>query len=333
MSPLAEVAAVFLKLGSTAFGGPAAHIAMMEREVVGKRAWVTSDELLDLIGACNLIPGPNSTELALHLGHRRAGRAGLLVAGFCFIMPSALITAALAHAYVTYGTRPDVAGYLLAFKLLILYVVAQAVYRLSRTALKSARHVALAGLAAALLALGANELSALIGCGLAALVGLSRRASATPHPGMAPLVAPILAMPAIALVSPGALFAYFLKIGSILYGSGYVLIAFLRADLVLDYGWLTDAQLIDLVALGQITPGPLSSTATAVGYVLAGPAGAALATAGIFLPAFIFVALSGWLVPRLRASAAAGAFLDGVNVGSLVLMAWATGASVVRSLH
>lgn len=332
MSPLAEVAAVFLRLGCTAFGGPAAHIAMMERELVEKRAWVTADELLDLIGACNLIPGPNSTELALHLGHRRAGRAGLLVAGFCFIMPSTLITAALTHAYVSYGTRPDVARYLLAFKLLILYVVAQAVYRLSRTALKSSRHIAIAALAAALVALGANELSTLFGCGLAALLAVPRRAPAG-SPGMAPLVAPILAAPALVVVTPSALFAYFLKIGSILYGSGYVLIAFLRADLVLNYRWLTDAQLIDLVALGQITPGPLSSTATAVGYVLAGPAGAALATTGIFLPAFIFVALSGWLVPRLRASAAAGAFLDGVNVGSLVLMAWATGASVVRSLH
>lgn len=332
MTPLAEVAQVFLTLGCTAFGGPAAHIAMMERELVQKRAWVTADELLDLIGACNLIPGPNSTELALHLGHRRAGWPGLIVAGLCFIMPAALITAALAHAYVTYGTRPDVARWLLGFKLLILYVVVQAVTRLSRTALKTRAHAGVAVLAGALVACGARELPVLLGCGAAALALLPRRPSAPPSPGVAPWLAPLVGAPVVALtVTPAALFLYFLKIGSVLYGSGYVLIAFLRTDLVVERGWLTDAQLVDLVALGQITPGPLSSTATAIGWVLAGPAGAACATLGIFLPAFLFVAVSGWLVPRLRASPAAGAFLDGVNVGSLVLMAWATALAVARS--
>ena len=329
MSPLAEVAQVFLRLGCTAFGGPAAHLALMEREVVQRRGWVTHAELLDLIGAANLIPGPNSTEVALHLGHRRAGWPGLLIAGFCFIMPSTILTAALAHAYVTYGTRPDVARGLIVLELVILYVVAQAIVRLTRTAIKSRRHAALAAFSVALLAAGVDELATLIACGGAALLVLPRgptpaRPAPYPEPvaGGAPL-APLLATPALAGIGSGALFLYFLKIGSILYGSGYVLIAFLRADLVGRWHWLTEAQLVDMVALGQLTPGPLSSTATAIGWLLAGPAGAAAATAGMFLPAFMFVACSGWLVPRLRSSPTAAVFLDGVNLASLVLMTWA----------
>jgi len=314
--PLREVALLFLRLGCVAFGGPAAHIAMMEDEVVRRRGWLTREEFLDLLGATNLIPGPNSTEMAIHIGHRRAGWPGLVVAGACFILPATLMVAALAWGYVRFGRLPAVAGILYGLKPVMIAILVQALWLLGRTAIKSRglAVLALAALAASLLHV--HELVVLLAAGAVALAVRWRRV-----PAAAALV-PGLAV-AAAASSPGVIsvFLIFAKIGSLLYGSGYVLIAFLRADLVERLGWLSAGQLLDAVAVGQITPGPVSTTATFVGYLVAGWAGAAAATLGIFLPAFLFVAASGPLVPRLRRSPRAGAFLDGVNVASLALMA------------
>jgi chromate transporter len=329
---LKELAALFLKLGTVAFGGPAAHTALMEDEVVRRRRWVTRDEFLDMVGATNLIPGPNSTELAIHVGYRRAGLAGLLVAGACFILPAALIVAGIAWAYVRFGQRPEVAGVLYGVKPVVIAVVAQALWRLAGSAVKS-KFLALVGATALGAALfGVDELVVLFAAAaVSAAVPLARRrrrddaspaAAAVPGPlwlAAWPATAATVAGPA-AGVALGPLFLVFLKIGSVLFGSGYVLLAFLRADLVERLHWLTETQLLDAVAIGQVTPGPLFTTATFVGYLLAGPAGAAVATVGIFLPAFAFVAASAPFIPRLRRSPLAGAFLDGLNVASLALM-------------
>ena len=320
---LLELAAVFLKLGATAFGGPAAHIAMMEDEVVRRRGWLNRDEFLDLIGATNLIPGPNSTEMAIHVGHRRAGWLGLAVAGVCFILPATAIVWALAWAYVRFGRLPEAAGLLYGVKPAIIAVVLQALWSLGRSALKT-RGLTVAALAcAALSAAGVNELALLFGAGATVALGrrLMRRAQAPAALLLMPV--PSLGLGVLATVQPfqlATLFLVFLKVGAVLFGSGYVLLAFLRSELVVRLGWLTEAQLLDAVAVGQVTPGPVFTTATFVGYVLGGHAGAAAATAGIFLPAFFFVAVSGPLVPWLRRSAVAAAFLDGVNVASLALM-------------
>ncbi len=322
---LRELAVLFLRLGTTAFGGPAAHIAMMEDEVVHRRGWLTRDEFLDLVAATNLIPGPNSTEMAIHVGHRRAGWPGLLVAGGCFILPAALLTLALAWLYVRFGTLPAAGGFLGGVKAVILAVVVQALWRLGRSALRTRFLAFLCAAATAASALGAHELLVLLAGGLVA--ALARRARGF-RPQAAALLAPVLgtAAPSASAAPFGlwALFLFFLKTGSVLFGSGYVLLAFLRADLVERWGWLTEQQLLDAIAAGQITPGPVFTTATFVGYVLGGFPGAALATLGIFLPAFVFVAGSGPLVPRLRRSPAAGAFLDGVIASSLALMAVVT---------
>ena len=326
---LADLAGLFLKLGTTAFGGPAAHIAMMEDEVVRRRQWLTRDEFLDLVGATNLIPGPNSTELAIHIGRRRAGWAGLLIAGACFILPATLIVTAVAWAYVRFGQLPRAESLLYGVKPVIIAVVIQALWGLGRSALKT-KLLGVVGAAAAVLSLlEVNELAVLFGTGI--LVAVARTLGVgKPSAGVAPLlaVAPVLpiaaaANSAAAVATPFGLwpmFLFFLKVGSVLFGSGYVLLAFLRADLVDRWHWLTEGQLLDAVAVGQFTPGPLFTTATFIGYLLAGASGATLATVGIFLPAFCFVAISGPLVPRLRRSAFAGAFLDGVNVASLALM-------------
>jgi chromate transporter len=330
-STLAEIARLFLRLGATSFGGPAAHIALMEHEVVRRRGWLTHGQFLDLLGATNLIPGPNSTEMAIHVGWHRARWAGLLVAGACFIAPAALIVLACAWAYVRFGHRPEAAGLLYGVKPVVIAVVVQALERLGRHALKSKPLIALAALCVALNALGVNELVVLFGAGLlvaclrwASLIG---RGGSRPTGGMAavPVALAQVGMPAgAAPFGLLPLFLFFTKVGSVLFGSGYVLLAFLRADLVQRWGWLTEAQLLDAVAVGQVTPGPVFTTATFIGYVLGGLPGAGLATLGIFLPAFVFVALSGPLVPRIRRSPAAGAFLDGVNAASLALMAVVT---------
>ncbi|MCM2255308.1 MAG: chromate efflux transporter [Vicinamibacteria bacterium] len=324
---LREVALLFLRLGTTAFGGPVAHIAMMEDEVVRRRGWVSREEFLDLLGATNLIPGPNSTELAIHLGHRRAGWTGLVVAGIAFVLPATLIVWALAWAYVEFGQRPAAVGLLLGVKPVILAIIAQALWGLGRTALKNGTLALVAALSALASVLGVNELVVLFAAG--AGLALTRISAGGGDRGG---LAAALPLPALALLGAAtptafslpALFLSFVKIGSVLFGSGYVLLAFLRAEFVVRLGWLSESQLLDAVALGQVTPGPLSTTATFVGFVTGGHAGAVVATLGMFLPAFFFVAISGPLVPRLRRSPLAGAFLDGVNAASLALMAVVT---------
>ena len=319
---LGELARVFLRLGTISFGGPAAHVAMMEDEVVRRRGWLTRDELMDLYGAANLIPGPNSTELAIHIGHRRGGWPGLLVAGSCFILPAFLIVSVIGWLYLRFGHLPQVGALLWGIKPVIIAVVAQALVRLARTAVKSVWLGVLGACALAAAALGVNELLVLFGGGAVALAVASlRRPKLT---SFLPLVGVPLAPAAATAFGLVPLFLVFAKIGAVLFGSGYVLLAFLRADLVQRLHWLTDAQLLDAVAVGQMTPGPVFTTATFVGYLLGGPPAAVVATVGIFLPAFVCVALSAPLVPRVRRSPLAGGFLDGVNVASLALMAWVT---------
>jgi len=345
---LAELAWLFLKLGTTAFGGPAAHIAMMEDEVVRRRRWLTREEFLDLLGATNLIPGPNSTELAIHIGSARAGWPGLLVAGACFILPATLIVTGCAWAYVRLGRLPEASGILYGVKPVVIAVVVQALWGLGRTAIRAPGLALLALGVAGANALGADEI-ALLGAAalLAAVVFLVRASSRSvpPGEGTAAVLAPILPGTVVAAAGSGAagagavaavglwpLFAFFVKVGSVLFGSGYVLLAFLRGGLVHDRGWLTEGQLLDAVAIGQVTPGPVFTTATFIGYLLAGGPGAAAATLGIFLPAFVFVAISGPLVPRLRRSLLAGAVLDAVNAASLALMAVVTAQLATSAL-
>ena len=301
----------------------------MEDEVVRRRRWLTQDEFLDLLGATNLIPGPNSTELAIHIGHRQAGWPGLLVAGSSFILPAVLIVMAFAWAYVRYGSLPQVAGILYGVKPVIIVIVLHALWSLSRAAIKSKWLALVAVGGVALTLAGVHELLILFGAGVIAGAGqLIARQIRSGHKSL--LLAPSFALffqatPAVA-TSFGLwpLFLVFLKVGSVLYGSGYVLLAFIRADLVERYHWLTETQLLDAIAVGQVTPGPVFTTATFIGYVLGGTRGALVATLGIFLPAFVFVAASGPLVPRIRRSPIAGAFLDGVNVAALALMAVVT---------
>jgi chromate transporter len=329
MSSLREIASVFLRLGTTAFGGPAAHIAMMQDEVVRRRGWLTNEEFLDYIGAVNLIPGPNSTELAIHVGHARAGWPGLLVAGTSFIVPAAMITGITAWAYVTFGALPEVAGVMYGLKPVVIAIVAQALWILGHTAVKSLPLASIAIAAAAAFAAGVHELLVLASAALAG--GLLRaRASRVRTVGTSAIAALFGGSGAISAAAAGSapvsfglwpLFLLFAKVGSVLFGSGYVLLAFLRADLVDRFGWLTEQQLLDAVAVGQVTPGPVFTTATFIGYVLGGTPGAIVATAGIFAPAFVFVAISGPLIPRLRRSLVAGGVLDGVNGASLALMA------------
>ena len=322
---LADLAALFVRLGATAFGGPAAHIAMMRDEVVHRRKWLTDEQFLDLLSATNLIPGPNSTEMAIHVGWGRRRWAGLVVAGLSFILPAMLITGLLGWAYVRFGKLPEASWLLWGVKPVILAVVLQALWKLVPTAARTWPLRVLGVAAVAASASGVHELAILLGSGvLVAGVRGSRAAGEVRLRQVAPVLPVVVGAASLSAVSLSGLFWVFFKIGSVLFGSGYVLLAFLRGDLVQRLHWLTEAQLIDAVAAGQVTPGPVFTTATFIGYVLAGPAGALVATAGIFLPAFIFVAASGPLVPRLRASRVAGAFLDGVNVASLALMAVVT---------
>jgi len=319
---LSELAGLFLRLGLTAFGGPAAHVAMMRDEVVRRRQWLTEQQFLDLLSAANLIPGPNSTELAIHVGWARRRWAGLLVAGLSFIVPAMLMTGALGWAYVRFGRLPEAAWLLWGVKPVIVAVVAQAIWKLTPVAAPTWPLRAVGAVAAVAAALGLDEVVILFAAGVL-VAGV--RTGATRGSGAVRQLVPALPLAAGAAasqaVSLSGLFGVFVKIGSVLFGSGYVLLAFLRADLVHRLHWLSEGQIIDAVAAGQITPGPVFTTATFIGYVLAGPSGALVATAGIFLPAFVFVAASGPLVPRLRGSRLAAGFLDGVNVASLALMA------------
>jgi chromate transporter len=317
------VARLFLRLGATSFGGPAAHIGIMHHEVVQRRRWLSEGEFLDLVGATNLIPGPNSTEMAIHVGFRRAGWRGLVAGGAGFILPATAIVLALAWAYARFGTKVEAAWLLYGVKPVVIGIIGQALWNLGRKAVKSLPTTLAGGLVLALYFFRVNEILLLFAGGLGVMAAVNFRRTVKPAIGL--FLAPLTGsgMPAIGAATFGLplLFLTFLKIGAVLYGSGYVLFAFLRADLVTRFGWLTDQQLVDAIAVGQVTPGPLFTSATFIGYLLGGLPGALLATLGIFLPSFILVAASNPLIPRLRRSPWAGAFLDGVNAASLGLMA------------
>jgi chromate transporter len=339
---LAELALVFLKLGTTAFGGPAAHIAMMEEEFVHRRRWLTSQEFLDRLAAANLIPGPSSTEMAIFIGFAKRGWRGLLVAGCCFIIPAALLVTLIAAAYVRFGSLPRVAGILYAVKPVVIAVIAQAFWNLGRSAVKSTWLAVVGVFSAAAYLVHANELVVLSGAGVAATAPLWRSLGQRLRRS-APAVSfslPLFAAGFAASGSPASfglwrLFLTFAKIGSVLFGSGYVLLAFLRSDFVDRLHWLSEKQLLDAVAVGQVTPGPVFTTATFIGYLLDGSRGAAVATVAIFLPAFLLVAISGPLIWRIRKSPLASRFLDGVVVASLALMgvvAWQLGRAAIVDL-
>jgi chromate transporter len=334
---LTEVFLLFLRLGLFSYGGPAVYIAMMRDEVVRRRRWLDDARFLDLLGATNLIPGPNATEMAIYLGRVRAGWRGTIPAGVCFIVPAMVITLGFAWAYVEYGSTPEVSWLLYGVKPVIIGVVVQALWSLGRTAV---RGWFMAVVGAAILALylwgGVNEIGLLFGGALFVMVarnlsrlaGLGAAGAGLLLPGLGAIKVALplgaSAAAATASVSLAQLFLTFLKIGSILYGSGYVLLAFLRTDFVERLGWLTEEQLLDAVAVGQVTPGPVLSTATFIGYVLGSWEGALLATVGVFLPSFIFVAVTSPIVPHLRRWQWTGALLDGVNIAALALMAGVT---------
>jgi len=316
---LAELAKEFLRLGFVAFGGPAAHIAMMEERFVRRLNWLSRERFLDLLGAVNLLPGPSSTELAIYLGEIRGGLVGLVISGACFILPAAVLVIALAWAYQMYGAIPQVAGLLVGIKPVVVALIAQAVWNLARTALKNVSLAMLAAATVALAGLGAPVLILLIGAGVLWIfvregtrVVTSGNQSAFTLGVLAPLAADSVGIAAV--------FLYFLKIGAILFGSGYVLLAILRADLVLRLHWLSDAQLLDAIAVSQATPGPFFTVSTFIGYLLGGWKGATLATVGMFLPAFVYVAATARFLPGLRKSPVAAAFLDGVNAAAVALM-------------
>ena len=326
---LGEVTRLFLKLGCIAFGGPAAHIAMMHDEVVKRRQWITEQEFLDLLGATNLIPGPNSTEMAIHIGFRRAGWRGLLIAGMCFIVPAMLIVLAFAWAYVRFGTTPQATWLLYGIIPVIIAVVFQALWALARQAVKGVPLGILGAVVFVLYLGGVGEIPLMFGAGVLAMLLVNVKRLYGSMFMLAPLpltaMAQNVSLPVLA-ASSGllTLFLVFLKVGAVLYGSGYVLLAFLQRDLVTELGWLSNQQLLDAVAVGQFTPGPVFTTATFIGFVVGSWWGAILATVGIFLPSFVFVAAVNPLVPRLRASPWFGALLDGVNVAAVALMAAVT---------
>lgn len=319
---LIKIFLLFLKLGTIAFGGPAAHIAMMEEEVVNKKKWLTNDKFLDLLGATNLIPGPNSTELAIYIGYTQAGWQGLLIAGLSFILPAVFIVCIIARFYVIYGNYPEFTGIMYGIKPIIIAIILKAILSLGKKALKNRLLIILAVLAVILNLFGANELILLFGAGIfMALKQLFLQNKKL-------FFLPVNIVSQTALTTTGnivpygllPLFLFFLKVGAVLYGSGYVLLAFLQADLVEHYGWLTQKQLLDAIAVGQFTPGPVFTTATFIGYLLSGWKGAIIATIGIFLPSFIFVAFTSPFISILRKSDLFSAFLDGVNTSAIALM-------------
>lgn len=331
-----ELVALFLRLGVTAFGGPAAHIAMMRHEVVEQRRWMTDAAFLDLLAATNLIPGPNSTEMAIHIGYRRGGLPGLVAAGACFILPACIIVGAIAWGYTRYGDTPQVTWLMYGVSPVIIAILVQAVWKLGRTALAGMTSAIIGIVVTALSIAGFNELALLAGAGLASLavklggrigtVGIAIAVGASTT--LMAAAATVTAVP----VTLTRLTLAFLKIGSILFGSGYVLLAFLRADFTERWGWLTEQELIDAVTVGQVTPGPVFTTATFIGYLLGGWTGAALATIAIFAPGFVFVAVTQPLIPRLRQSAVASALLDGVvaaSLGLMVAVSWHLGRTAI----
>jgi chromate transporter len=329
---LAELAFVFLTLGTTAFGGPAAHIAMMEDEFVRKRHWIGEEEFLDRLAAASLIPGPSSTEVAIFIGQSKHGWTGLVVGGFCFIIPAAVLVTLIAAVYVRYGELPQVAGILYGIKPAVIAVILQALWSLSRTAIKTKFLAVIGVIAVVLNALGIAPLIVLAIAGIAACgaIWIKKQGAVAllAIPPFRRLFAFLLGTSAVAAIAPVSLvrlFLSFLKIGAVVFGSGYVLLAFLRAEFIDHLHWLTEGQLMDAVAVGQFTPGPVFTTATFIGYLVAGIRGALLATTAIFLPGFVLVAASRPLIPKLRQSALASAILDGVAVGSLALMAVVAG--------
>jgi len=316
---LKEVALVFFKLGCFAFGGPAAHIAMMEDEIVVKRKWMTRDYFLDLIGSTNLIPGPNSTEMTMHCGYEYAGKKGLFIAGLCFIFPATIITAALAYFYVKYGNLPEVAPFIFGIKPAVLVIIASAIFKLGKKAIKRNELIVLGILVLVASLSGMNEITALLSAGL---IGMLYNSLYNTFKARLNSFSPLslLALSSSLLqISSTKLFLVFLKVGAILYGSGYVLFAFLDTELVAR-GWLTRSELIDAIAVGQFTPGPILSTSTFIGYQLSGFTGALAATAGIFLPSFLFVLILNPLIPKMRQSKLFGCFLDAVNVAAVAVM-------------
>ena len=321
---LLEVAKVFFKLGMIAFGGPAAHIAMMEDEVVTKRKWMSRQHFLDLVGATNLIPGPNSTEMTMHCGYERAGYKGLFVAGACFILPAMFFTGLLAYLYVEYGKVPAIEPFLYGIKPAVIAIILAAIYNLGSKALKNWQlgTIGVAVIVASLM--GVNEISAIFGAGVIGLLwfGVPKQIKE----GNINFLLPLSITGTVALkvtgtaISNTKLFLVFLKIGAVLFGSGYVLVAYLDGELVEKLGWLTKRELLDAIAMGQFTPGPVLSTATFIGYQVNGLGGALVATLGIFLPSFLFVLLLNPIVPKLRKSALAVGFLDAVNMGAVGIM-------------
>lgn len=340
---LGEIAFAFLKLGTISFGGPAAYLAMMEEECVRRRQWIAQAEFLDRLAAANLIPGPSATEVGIFIGQLKRGWRGLIVAGTCFLIPAAVMVSLIAWAYVRYGSLPKVAGLLYAVKPVVVAIVIQALWKLARTGVRTAVLVVIAGFSVALNLLGLSPIMVLVVAGALSAAALAIRSRtlaipvfSLPRFGLPRLLAATMATVATAAAFPvslGHLFLSFLKIGSVIFGSGYVLLVFLQSEFVERLHWLTEKQLLDAVAVGQFTPGPVFTTATFIGYLVAGWAGAVVATVGIFLPGFILVALSGPLIPRLRRSRVVAAALDGVVAGSLALMAvvtWQLGkASIV----
>ena len=334
-SRLGELANLFFKLGVIGFGGPVAHIAMIEDEVVKRRQWLTREHFLDLLGATNLIPGPNSTEMAIHIGYIYAGWLGLIVSGVCFILPAVLITGGFAWVYVTYGTLPQIAPLLYGIKPAVLAIIINALWGLAKKAVKT-RQLLVIALAVALLTLllKLNEVIALLIGGLLGMLWLHSGdkndkpgdkanfliASLSTGATFKASVAVAASASTATNISLWQLGWFFLKVGSVLFGGGYLLVAFLQGGLVEEYGWLTQQQLLDAIAIGQFTPGPVLSTATFIGYIIAGIPGAIIATIGIFLPSFVFVAALNPLIPRLRASSWTRAFLDAVNVSAVALM-------------
>ncbi len=324
---LTEIAQVFLKLGILGFGGPAVHIAMMEEEIITRRQWLTRSQFLDLLGATNLIPGPNSTELAIHIGYSYGGWLGLWIAGICFILPAVLITIIFAWIYLTWGSLPAFTSILLGIKPGILIVILAALWRLGEKTFKNRQLFWIAFLVVILVLIGIQEAIALFAGGIFGMIWLVSKQTKTPSKGTLPILILALGTTSKTAIIPPSLFKlalFFLKVGSILFGSGYVLFAFLEGDLVNKYGWLTSQQLLDAIAVGQFTPGPILSTATFIGYLILGIPGAIVATLGIFLPSFFFVLLSHPFIAKLRQSKWTSAFLDAVNASSIALIAVVT---------
>ncbi len=318
------MAGLFFKLGAISFGGPAAHIALMEQEAVRKRGWLSREHFLDLLAATNLVPGPNATEMAIHIGFLRAGWPGLIAGGVAFIVPAFVISLALAIAYVRAGSLPQAAGLFYGINPAVLAIILAATYRLGRTALRDKRAIGIGVVALAAALLGVNEVLILLAAGLAGILLYTQPWRSRSLPALlllgSPLALPIL--PAAAWLDDRLLRLglFFLKVGALLFGSGMVLFAFIQRDVVAGFGWLAQQQLLDAIAVGQMTPGPVLSSATFIGYLVAGVPGAVVSTVAVFLPSFVIVALIGPWIPRLRKSPAAQAFLKGVNAAVVALI-------------